>query len=95
MSIKLSPLALAIAGAMTLSAVPAMAKDAPVYEKDAILVVYKDNVTKAERAAAQRLIRGTLTDANADGVDDKFQHVPMQISTRQRLGKSPRVARMW
>jgi len=75
MSIKLSPLALAIAGAMTLSAVPAMAKDAPVYEKDAILVVYKDNVTKAERAAAQRLIRGTLTDANADGVDDKFQHL--------------------
>lgn len=75
MSIKLSPLALAITGAMTLSAVPAMAKDAPVYEKDAILVVYKDNATKAERSAAQRLIRGTLTDVNADGVDDKFPHL--------------------
>lgn len=75
MSIKLSPLALAIAGAMTFSALPAMAKDAPVYEKDSILVVYKDNATKAERTAAQRLIRGTLTDANADGVDDRFSHL--------------------
>ena len=91
MSIKLSPLALAIAGAMTLSALPVSAQNAPAYEKDSILVVYKDNVTKAERSAAQRLIRGTLNDANADGVDKKFQHLLNGKLARLALRKGANV----
>lgn len=63
---------MAVAGVMALGAAPAMAKNEIRYAKDSILVVYKDNATKEERIAAQRLVRGTLRDANADGIDDKF-----------------------
>ncbi|MFG0450122.1 S8 family serine peptidase [Shewanella sp. YQ_9] len=69
---KFSPLAVAVAGVMALGSAPAMAKNEIRYAKDSILVVYKDNATKEERTAAQRLVRGTLRDANADGIDDKF-----------------------
>ncbi|WP_299003880.1 S8 family serine peptidase [uncultured Shewanella sp.] len=70
----LSPLAVAIASAMAVSSVPAMAKDTIEHEyvKDSLIVVYKDNATTAERLSAQRLVRGTMQDRNADGVDDKF-----------------------
>jgi subtilisin family serine protease/subtilisin-like proprotein convertase family protein len=76
MSIKITPVALAIASAMAMtSAVPVMAKQAVTYQQDTILVVYKDNVTKFERSSAQKLVGATIKDINADGVDDKFSHL--------------------
>ncbi|WP_394391350.1 S8 family serine peptidase [Shewanella woodyi] len=73
---KLSPIALAIAGAITVSAAPVQAKVTQhEYVKDSILVVYKDNATKSERLSAQRLVRGSIHDVNADGVDDKFANL--------------------
>jgi len=76
MSIKITPVALAIASAMAMtSAVPVMAKQAVTYQKDTILVVYKDNATKFERTTAQKLVGATLKDVNADGVDDQFSHL--------------------
>ena len=76
MSIKITPVALAIASAMAMtSAVPVMAKQAVTYQQDTILVVYKDNATKFERSTAQKLVGATIKDVNADGVDDKFSHL--------------------
>lgn len=76
MSIKITPVALAIASAIAMiSAVPVMAKQAVTYQQDTILVVYKDNVTKFERSSAQKLVGATIKDINADGVDDKFSHL--------------------
>jgi subtilisin family serine protease/subtilisin-like proprotein convertase family protein len=73
---KISPIALAIAAAITVSAAPVQAKVTQhEYVKDSILVVYKDNATQSERLSAQRLVRGSIRDANADGVDDKFANV--------------------
>lgn len=72
---KMSPIAIAITSVMALNAAPAMAKNTVEYKKDQLLVVYKDNVTKFEKLSAQRLVSGTLTDKNLDGVDDKFQHL--------------------
>ncbi|ACA84943.1 S8 family serine peptidase [Shewanella woodyi] len=73
---KLTPIALAIAGAITVSAAPVQAKVTQhEYVKDSILVVYKDNATKSERLSAQRLVRGSIRDVNADGVDDKFANL--------------------
>ncbi|MBW8183233.1 S8 family serine peptidase [Shewanella nanhaiensis] len=73
---KLTPIALAVAGAITVSAAPVQAKVTQhEYVKDSILVVYKDNVTKSERLSAQRLVRGSIRDINADGVDDKFANL--------------------
>jgi subtilisin family serine protease/subtilisin-like proprotein convertase family protein len=84
---KKTPVAMAIAGAMALTVAPAMAKSTVTYEKDSILVVYKDNVTALERSTAQRIVGGTLRDLNRDGVDDKFKHVMggklAQISLRK------------
>ncbi|MCL1124547.1 S8 family serine peptidase [Shewanella surugensis] len=73
----LSPLAIAIAAAIAVSSVPALAKGAPEHEyvKDSLIVVYKDNVTQAERLSAQRLVRGSMQDVNADGVDDRFSRL--------------------
>ena len=73
---KISPIALAIAAAITVSAAPVQAKVTQhEYVKDSILVVYKDNATKSERLAAQRLVRGSIRDVNADGIDDKFPNL--------------------
>ncbi|MFT5704896.1 MAG: serine protease, partial [Shewanella sp.] len=73
---KLSPIALAIAGAIAVSAAPVQAKVTQhEYVKDSILVVYKDNATQSERLSAQRLVRGSIRDANADGIDDKFANL--------------------
>ncbi|MCL1046605.1 MULTISPECIES: S8 family serine peptidase [Shewanella] len=71
----MTPIAIAIASTMALNVAPAIAKNKVEYKKDQILVVYKDNVTKFERLSAQRLVNGTLTDKNLDGIDDKFQHL--------------------
>lgn len=73
---KLSPLAIAIAGVMAIST-PAQAKSISKHEyvKDSMLVVYKDNATMSERASAQRLVRGSIKDLNADGIDDKFSRL--------------------
>ncbi|NRD72417.1 S8 family serine peptidase [Shewanella sp. VB17] len=73
---KLSPIALAITGIITVSAVPVQAKLIQhEYVKDSILVVYKDNTTKSDRLSAQRLVRGFTRDVNADGVDDMFANL--------------------
>lgn len=73
---KLSPLAIAIAGVMAVST-PVQAKSIASHEyvQDSILVVYKDNTTKSERVSAQRLVRGSIRDLNADGIDDKFSRL--------------------
>ncbi len=70
--INFSSLAVAVSGALMLSAAPAMAKS-PEYAKDSLLVMYKDNATAAERAQARQLVRGVMTDKNGDGIDDKFK----------------------
>ncbi|MCL1035866.1 S8 family serine peptidase [Shewanella submarina] len=70
--INLSSLAVAVSGALMLSAAPAMAKS-PEYAKDSLMVMYKDNATAAERAQARQLVRGVMTDKNGDGIDDKFK----------------------
>ncbi|MCL1065960.1 S8 family serine peptidase [Shewanella olleyana] len=72
---KMSPIAIAIASVMAINVAPAIAKDKVEYKQDQLLVVYKDNVSKFERLSAQRLVSGTLSDKNLDGVDDKFQHL--------------------
>ncbi|MCE9685729.1 S8 family serine peptidase [Shewanella sp. AS16] len=74
---KLSPLALAIAGILVVSTAPVQAKVANGHEyiKDSMIVVFKDNATESERMSARRLVRGTMRDANADGVDDKFSRL--------------------
>ncbi|QYK00963.1 S8 family serine peptidase [Shewanella psychrotolerans] len=74
---KLTPLASAIAGIIAVSSTPVQAKGPIQHEfvKDSLIVVYKDNATKSERAAAQRLVRGSIRDMNADGVDDRFSNL--------------------
>ncbi|MCK8044934.1 S8 family serine peptidase [Shewanella sp. 1CM18E] len=74
---KLTPLAVAIAGVIAVSSVPAQAKSVvqPEYIKDSLIVVYKDNATKAERESAQRLVRGSMRDLDANGVDDRFANL--------------------
>lgn len=74
---KLTPLASAIAGIIAVSSTPVQAKGPTQHEfvKDSLIVVYKDNATKSERASAQRLVRGSIRDMNADGVDDRFSNL--------------------
>ncbi|MCZ4335811.1 S8 family serine peptidase [Shewanella colwelliana] len=74
---KLTPLASAIAGIIAVSSTPVQAKEPTQHEfvKDSLIVVYKDNATKSERASAQRLVRGSIRDMNADGVDDRFSNL--------------------
>lgn len=74
---KLTPLASAIAGIIAISSTPVEAKGPAQHEfvKDSLIVVYKDNATKSERASAQRLVRGSMRDNNADGVDDRFSNL--------------------
>ena len=73
---KLSPVALAITGIISVSAVPVQAKLIQhEYVKNSIIVVYKENTTKSDRLSAQRLVRGFTRDNNADGVDDMFANL--------------------
>jgi subtilisin family serine protease len=74
---KLTPLASAIAGIIAVSSAPVYAKGPAQHEivKDSLIVVYKDNTTMSERASAQRLVRGSVRDINADGVDDRFSNL--------------------
>ena len=74
---KLTPLAAAIASIVAVSSAPVYAKTpaTPEIVKDSLIVVYKDNATASERASAQRLVRGSVRDMNADGVDDRFANL--------------------
>ncbi|MGS0692112.1 S8 family serine peptidase [Shewanella sp. 30m-9] len=74
---KLTPLASAIAGIIAVSSAPVQAKVVTQHEyiKDSLIVVYKDNATQSERASAQRLVRASMRDVNADGVDDRFANL--------------------
>ncbi|MDR8525225.1 S8 family serine peptidase [Shewanella fidelis] len=74
---KLTPLAAAIAGVIAVSSAPVQAKMPTQHEyiKDSLLVVYKDNATKSERASAQRLVRASMRDMDANGIDDRFANL--------------------
>ncbi len=71
---KISPIALAIAGVTmaTSSAVEAKTKQAPKYDKESIIVVYKKGTNQKERDYARRSIRGFINDKNLDGIDDRY-----------------------
>ncbi|PMG51530.1 S8 family serine peptidase [Shewanella sp. 10N.286.52.B9] len=72
---KMSPIALAVTSLFALNASPVIAQESVKYKKDEILVVYKENVSIFERLSAQNLVAGTVTDKNADGIDDKFKYL--------------------
>ncbi|MCL1145516.1 S8 family serine peptidase [Shewanella marinintestina] len=74
---KLTPLAAAIAGVIAVSSTPVQAKTPTQHEyiKDSLIVVYKDNATKSERESAQRLVRASMRDMDANGIDDRFANL--------------------
>lgn len=72
---KLSPLAAAITGAMVVATSPAMAVNQIEFKKDSILVVYKNDTTKADRDSVKRALRASIKDTNNDGIDDRFKNL--------------------
>lgn len=76
MKSKLSKLSLALLPALTLSAQAAVQiETTKSIADDSILVVFKENTSAALRANARNLVKATMADRNADGVDDKYRHV--------------------
>ncbi len=47
----------------------------PEFAKDSVIVVYKKSANSALRANARNIIKAKLKDVNADGRDDRFQHI--------------------
>lgn len=86
---KLSPLALAIAGVLSVPTMSVEAKATGEHEfvKDSMLVVFKDNTSNVERAEARRLVRGIMDDTDADGIDDKFARLMDGRLAKLSLGK--------
>ncbi|MEI5639538.1 MULTISPECIES: S8 family serine peptidase [unclassified Pseudoalteromonas] len=76
MKSKLSKLSLALLPALTLSAQAAVQiETTKTIADDSILVVFKENTSAALRANARNLVKATMADHNADGIDDKYRHV--------------------
>ena len=76
MKSKLSKLSLALLPALTLSAQAAVQiETTKTIADDSILVVFKENTSAALRANARNLVKATMADRNADGIDDKYRHV--------------------
>ncbi|RLV60555.1 PKD domain-containing protein [Parashewanella curva] len=71
---KITPLAMAVAGVLSITAHTAEAKLQPTHEyvQNSVLIKFKEGTTKKERLAVQSLINAKMADKNADGIDDKF-----------------------
>ncbi len=80
-------MALAIAGAITASVMPAQAATKHEYAKDSILVVYKKDANQKQKDYARRSIRGLMDDKNSDGIDDKFARLMDGRLAKLTLGK--------
>lgn len=90
---KLAPLSIAVSTALMVGATPVLAKTDAQFEKDTLLVKYKDNTSAADRANAIKAIRASMTDKNGDGIDDKFRHLLQGKLAKLTLEKGSDVER--
>lgn len=76
MKLKLSALTLALLPCFSQAAINMVPESEHLSAlDDSVIVVFKENATKAERLAARELVSAKITDVNKDGVDDGFKNV--------------------
>ncbi|MCV2885052.1 S8 family serine peptidase [Aestuariibacter sp. AA17] len=76
MKTKLSAISIATIAALSASVSGlTQASTAPEYKNDSILVVYKEGMSPADKAAARSSVYATISDKNRDEVDDSFKHI--------------------
>ncbi|ATD00481.1 S8 family serine peptidase [Pseudoalteromonas spongiae] len=77
MKAKLSAISLALlplVASASATATPAV-KSADGYKNNSVIVVYKQHARAADKAAARKLVAATISDANLDEIDDRYNHI--------------------